>query len=236
MSDPSPVSFKALLVEGVPGIGKSTVIDALIRRHANSTAPRKIRTLVHLAQSHTYGPLARAEDSGTLTVEQSVAHLERIAGIIEWLHAGVQEHRKPWCFVVIDTLHLTHCLRPGVVEWTDVVPIDRRLAQVGCKLLLLTGTRDTIWRRSIEDRTESQFLEYARKFGRTDADLHAHFAGEQVKFRGMFERSEMPRISMSNDGDVEDVVDTAYRFWRDETRRTAAVGASTHAQQREEKG
>jgi hypothetical protein len=22
-----------------------------------------------------------------------------------------------WCFVSIDTLHLTHCVRPGVVQW-----------------------------------------------------------------------------------------------------------------------
>lgn len=101
-------------------MGKSTLIYAVIRRHVASAAPRKIRSLIHLAQSHTYGPLARPEDRGTLTVEENAHHLDRIVSHLEWLHASVQEHAKPWCFVVIDTLHLTHCVRPGVVKWGDV--------------------------------------------------------------------------------------------------------------------
>ncbi|MGA8103591.1 MAG: hypothetical protein WB869_15630, partial [Candidatus Acidiferrales bacterium] len=72
------VAFQGLLVEGTSGVGKSTLIDALIRRHAESAPPRKIRTLVHLAQSHTYGPLARPENAGTLTVAENQQHLERI--------------------------------------------------------------------------------------------------------------------------------------------------------------
>jgi predicted GTPase len=52
------IPFQALLIEGTSGIGKSALIDALIRRHVTTAAPRKIRGLVHLAQSHTYGPLA----------------------------------------------------------------------------------------------------------------------------------------------------------------------------------
>jgi hypothetical protein len=138
------VPFKALLVEGTSGVGKSTLLDALIRRHVESSTPRKIRTLVHLAQSHTYGPLAIPEDNGTLTADENLRHLERIVGMIEWLHTSVQEHTRPWCFVLVDTLYLTHCVRPGVVKWNDVEPYDRRLAAVGCKLLFLQGTPATI--------------------------------------------------------------------------------------------
>src|SRR5258708_17595248 len=111
------VAFKALLVEGTSGVGKSTLIDALIRRHVCGSAPRKIRSLVHLAQSHTYGPLARPEDLGTLTVTDNLRHLDRIVDLLEWLHASGQEHARPWCFVIADTLHLTHCVRPGIVKW-----------------------------------------------------------------------------------------------------------------------
>ena len=46
--------FNALLVEGVPGIGKSTLIDALIATISVASAVRQTRTIVHLCQTHTY--------------------------------------------------------------------------------------------------------------------------------------------------------------------------------------
>ena len=89
--------FKALLVEGTSGAGKSTVIDALIRRHVNTAEPRKIRSLIHLAQAHTYGPLAVAEDNHTLTVNDNACHHDRIVSAIEWLHADIiRNASKNW--------------------------------------------------------------------------------------------------------------------------------------------
>lgn len=41
---------KTLLVEGTSGVGKSTLIDALIRRHVATAAPRKIRSLLEYAK------------------------------------------------------------------------------------------------------------------------------------------------------------------------------------------
>jgi DNA polymerase III delta prime subunit len=208
------IPFKALLVEGTSGVGKSTLIDALIRRHVGASEARKIRTLVHLAQSHTYGPLARPEDHGTLTVDANLRHVERIVGTVEWLHAGVQEHARPWCFVLIDTLHLTHCVRPGVVKWSDVEPFDRRLAALGCKLLFLRGTPATIWERGIKPRADQQFIqEYAKKFGRTPEEIHHYFAHEQETLAGLFSRSVMPKLLVQNDGAPDNALEEACRFW-----------------------
>jgi len=221
--------FKALLVEGTSGVGKSTLIDRLIRRHVDGARERKIRTVVHLAQSHTYGPLAQAEGAGTLTVAENQRHLERIVGAIEWLHAGVQEHDKAWCFVILDTLHLTHCVRPGVVKWGDVEASDRRLAAVGCKLLLLRAAPETIWERGIVPRVREQFMvEYARKFGRNDEEIHQYFVREQETIGGLFERSAMVKRMVRNEGEIGDGVEEAYRFWTDdagEPERGVGVGA-----------
>ena len=205
--------FHALIVEGVAGTGKSTLVDALIRRHIDSSEPRRIRSFLHLSQSHTYGPLAPFEDSGTLTVNANVALLERICGTLEWMYADLQYCDKP-AYVVIESLHLTHCLRPGVLAWDNAAPIDVRLARIGCKLLLLTGTEQTIWRRSIAARAGSQFLaEYARKFGRTDREIHAHFVEEQSRFAQMFACSALQKRKLENIGSLDTIVDEAYSFW-----------------------
>ena len=215
--------FKAMLIEGTSGVGKSTLIDALIRRHVNSASPRKIRSLVHLAQSHTYGPLALHEDHVTLTVEANLRHHERIVSMIEWLHDSVQEHTKPWCFVVIDTLHLTHCVRPGVVRWNDVEQFDRRLAAIGCKLLFLQVAPATIWERGIVPRVGEQFIrEYARKFGKTHEEIHQHFVREQETLQDLFSRSTMPKLLLQADGD-NDALDDAYRFWTEDLEQEAVA-------------
>ena len=216
-------TLHALLVEGVPGIGKSTLIDALIRRHVSSSDARRIRSFFHLAQTHTYGPLAPAEDAGILTADANLQLLDRIAGMLEWLHHDLRHSDKP-CFVLIDSLHLTHCLRPGVVTWSDVAPIDRRLAEVGCKLVLLTGGEETIRARTIQGRADSQFLtEYARKFGRTHDELHAHFVGEQEEFVRMFAQSKLRKRVFENDGGLDTIVADVFGFWQ---RGQDAPGAS----------
>jgi len=215
--------FKGLLVEGTSGVGKSTLIDALIRRHVRHAAPRKIRSLVHLAQSHTYGPLAIPEDRGSLTVAENLQHLDRIVSTIEWLHASVQGHSRPWSFVIVDTLHLTHCFRPGVVKWSDVAPIDRRLATLGCKLLMVFSSPETIWQRGIEPRVDQQFLlEYAKKFGQTNEEIHAYFVREQEMLGDLFSRSVMSKLLAHADGSIDRAVDAAYRFWMDDPAENSA--------------
>jgi hypothetical protein len=219
--------FHALLVEGTSGVGKSTLIDALLRRQVGAVPPRKIRSLLHLAQTHTIGPLAKAEDAGTLTVADNTRHLDRIVSLAEWLRAGTQEHSRPMCFVIIDTLHLTNCVRPGVVRWADVVGFDRRLAVLGCKLLFLQAQPATIWERGITPRVEEQFLlEYAKKFGSTHQEIHEYFVREQEILAGLYAQSAMPKLFMPGEGSLEDVSERAYRFWTGDSSETA-LAAST---------
>ena len=212
--------FYALLIEGLPGIGKSTLIDALIRRHVDSSDPRRIRSFLHLARTHSYGPLAPAEDRDTLTLEANLQLLERIAQTLEWLHAELQHNDKQF-FELIDCLHLTHCLRPGILTRDVAAPFDLRLAMGGCKLLLLTGSKETIWNRVIRGRTDSQFLtQYALQFGRIQQLIHAHFVEEQAEFVRVFSQSVMDKRLFEN-GCLDNIIEAAYTFWleRPDTER-----------------
>ncbi|HYH80385.1 MAG TPA: hypothetical protein VEX86_11330 [Longimicrobium sp.] len=208
---------RLLLVEGVSGLGKSTLLDALVRRHVADAEPRRLRTVVHLTQAHTYGPLAAGEDAGTLTREACIEHLEGIVGTLEWLAASVAGEATAKCFVVVDCLHLTACLRPGVVSWGDVAPLDRRLAALGCRLLLLDGDDDTVRERAVRARWETDFIQgYARRrFGPGEAELVAHFQRERDVFRELFAASQMPRLQLPAEASELETAEAAFRFWRD---------------------
>ena len=207
-----------LLVEGVPGVGKSTVLDRVLRRHVAAADERRLRTVLHLTQAHTYGPLAPAEDAGTLTREASVAHLERVVSLLEWLASAVAEAAVPKCFALVDTLHLTHCLRPGVIGWDDAAPFDRRLAAAGCRLLLLDAEDDTIRERSVRTRADTPFMrDYVlRRLVSHPSEVEGRFVAERDAFRRMFAQSAMPRLALAAETPVEALADAAFQFWRAE--------------------
>jgi hypothetical protein len=205
---------RLLLVEGVPAMGKSTLLDRLVRRHVAEAGERQVRTLLHLTQAHTYGPLAPAEDAGTLTRGDNLAHLERVIALLEWLAASVAAEATTKCFALVDTLHLTHCLRPGVLAWQDVDAFDRRLAAIGCKLLLLDADEALIHSRTLEARAGTSFLAYAqRRFATAASELAAHFLRERDAFRRLFAGSAMPKLTLPAGVPVDELAARAWDFW-----------------------
>jgi len=206
---------RLLLVEGVPGIGKSTLLDGALRRYVDAEAEGRLRTVVLLAQTHTYGPLAAGEDDGTLTREACLRHLERIVGWLEWLAESARGQPRPKCLVLVDTLHLTYCLRPGVVGWEDVAPFDRRLAAAGCALLLLDAEDSTVRERTVRARADTEFIRgYALgRFGCDEAELVEHFRGERDAFRRMFAASSMRKLRLAAEDPPGEAAASAAEFW-----------------------
>ncbi len=134
--------------------------------------------------------------------------------MLEWLHDAHDYSSIP-SFSIVDTLHFTHCLRPGVVSWPDVEDFDRRLGAIGFKVLLLTGERETLRVRSIEARVGSQFLEdYARRFGNTNDEILDHFVSEQVKINQLSMLTNMRVAHVSAAVDLHTASAVAFDFWR----------------------
>src|SRR5271154_209073 len=99
---------KILIVEGTLGIGKSTLIDGLLRKYISDN--KKIRSLLHLTQANTYGPLVIDEDQNTLTKEMNKVHLNKIYHLLYWFVSSLKNEHKIKFFGMVDTLHLTHCV------------------------------------------------------------------------------------------------------------------------------
>lgn len=206
------MNAKMLLIEGTSGIGKSTLIAALWKKYF--AEHRKIRSFLHLTQAHTYGPLAGAEDSQTLTSQQNCIHLQNIYKLLEWLASSVELEHKPKFFCLADTLHITHCVRPGVVTWGEVAGFDKSLSAIGCKLVFINAQPQTIWEMGIVPRKDEQFiLEYAKKFGSTPVEIHKYFVGEQQRMKPLAEQSAMQKIFLYAESPLEANVEQAYNFW-----------------------
>ncbi len=207
---------RVLIVEGTSGIGKSTLIDLLVRRFIDERPARKLRTFLHLTQAHTYGPLAVDEDQNTLTKDQNLRHLDNVVSILEWHVLALTAETKVKFFAVVDTLHLTHCHRPGLLNWEDVSGLDSRLASLGARLLYLQANSQTIWERGIIPRRDQEFiLGYANpKFGNTLEEIHQYFVAEQERMRQLLSGTSMKYLEMDADVDLSSRVEEAYEFWQ----------------------
>lgn len=202
---------RVLLVEGVPGVGKSTLLSGVQWRRIGSAFGS--RSALHLAQAHTYGPLATSEDAGTLTAAENITHLSALLGLVEAFAA--HGHGRAPCLVSIDTLHLTHCVRPGVVAWPDVQATDARLASLGASMVFLRARPETLWQRTVWGRRDTPFVQgYALgRFGGTLEALHEHFLHEQERMAVLAGQSSLPTLVLDAEREADEIVDLAYRHW-----------------------
>ncbi|HET6983627.1 MAG TPA: hypothetical protein VFI53_15900 [Myxococcaceae bacterium] len=175
---------------------------------------KQLRTLLHLTQAHTYGPLARAEDAGTLTRADALAHLDLVVRALEWAVAALGSEHTQKLFVLVDTLHLTHCHRPGALRWPDVAPLDARLDALGCRLVFLRARPETLRSRALA-RSGTQFLEsYARsRWGAADDDIVRGLVREQAEMLQQLAVTRMPTLVLDAEDPRVRSLDAALRFW-----------------------
>jgi len=207
------MNARILIVEGTSGIGKSTLIDGLLRKYISEN--KKIRSLLHLTQANTYGPLAIDEDNNTLTKEMNRTHLGNIFNLLDWLVSSLKtEHNKVKFFGIIDTLHLTHCVRPGVVAWNDIRDYDSRFKSIECKLVFMSAQPKTIWGRGIVPRINENFItNYGKKFGNNSNAIHQYFINEQTTLEKLVASSQLNKIYIQAEDDLEKNIEISYNFW-----------------------
>ena len=76
------MNSRIILIEGIPGTGKTTLINLLIKRYV--TENEKIKTLFHLSQLHTYRPIVSDEDNFYASKTETLNHLKKKLQLFNW--------------------------------------------------------------------------------------------------------------------------------------------------------
>ncbi|HKY04663.1 MAG TPA: hypothetical protein VJQ56_07235 [Blastocatellia bacterium] len=206
---------RILLVEGVPATGKTSILNSLVRRYVESA--ERTRSLLHLTQAHTYHPLSPDEpverDRASASAD-NLAHLGRIVDLVSWMSSSVYCEGRKIFLCTIDTLHITHCFRPGVLSWDEVASFDRRLAGLGCKLLFLRATRETVWERAILGRQDNRFVtHYGKRYGRSPEEIHSYYAREQERMLTLVGQTGMETKILDCERSVAELSQEAFDYW-----------------------
>ena len=120
--------MRFLIIEGAMGTGKTSVAGHLIKKATANM--QDMASIVYLNASITYAPLKAEEKTMPTTVEDNIAHLERICDTLTWLAeaAALYGTTDQWCCV--DSLHITQCLRPGLLSIRQAMDFDARLKKI----------------------------------------------------------------------------------------------------------
>ncbi len=204
------MNARMLLVEGTSGVGKSTLIKHLLRKHL--LEEDRPRTLLHLSQAYTYFPLVNER----LGKKEHRAHLRKILSMLTWENEEWTPRKWFTFFALLDTLHLTQVFRPGTLTWSEMGYVDRRLADWGVQLVFLRARPETLWQRLIVERGSDPlyFSQYQKPYGNSPEAVHAYYVKEQESLESLAKRSRMDMLVLEAEDILEGNVEKAYEVWK----------------------
>ena len=211
-------NLSGLILEGVCGTGKTSILRAILRSKAYIQKPY-FSSLV-LSEHQTQRVLESKERQGTLTISDNVALLEGHVAYLEKLRDRLDE--MDWCDknltamripYLVERFHFTHVGHYAHVDWEDVAALDKRLAQLSCKLCLFTIDDAVLEQRVIHDRSAG-WRDYVKRFGSTNAEIIRHYSEQQRLMVDLCRKSALEiRLIDTSHRTLADTVAEVLAFW-----------------------
>jgi hypothetical protein len=193
--------MRGIILEGIPGSGKSRLLDAV----SAQWRPQELGGMWLATERLTERPL---EPLSLVSPETACAHVNSHLRVLEtmqkWETQSPGGGRLPACFV-LERFHLSiACHVPGIPSGA-VKRWETRLAKLGAVLVLLTVSPRHILRQCIQDtirRRNSLWGHYLKTLAPTEPLLVRHFSREQARFREMGRTSRLPCFHLTADFDT----------------------------------
>ncbi len=203
-----PAGPRGLLLEGIPGSGKSTVFRALSASQRVQALPEPGRFF--FPEQLTQRVLERAYRAGTLDPGDHAAHLGGIVAFLEQQAALLRDRgfapAGPDGFLyVIERFHLTHLIDYAYLRWGDLQPVDAALGALGCRMCLFVVDGDTLRRRLFRPRWPG-WLSYLDVLADGPAAVVDHYLRAQDRFLALAQRSALVHEVIDTSGDGRDAV------------------------------
>jgi thymidylate kinase len=188
--------LKGLILEGTAGTGKTSILRTLLACPVWTRRPQ-ISSLV-LSEHHTMRVLEGKRSIGKVTRQDHLDILNSIVVMLEDLNYRLEA--MDWArrnrinqqmHFVLERFHLSHLFHFTSLEWEDVASIDRRLADLNARLIVLTMDESTMQRRIMMD-SNKQWQSYLQSIGSTEAEVITHFMGQQEQLLALCERTAIP--------------------------------------------
>jgi thymidylate kinase len=188
--------LKGLILEGTAGTGKTSILRTLLACPAWTRRPQ-ISSLV-LSEHHTMRVLEGKRSTGKVTRQDHLDILNSIVGTLEDLNDRLEA--MDWArrnrinqqmHFILERFHLSHLFHFTSLEWEDVASIDRRLADLNARLVVLTMDESAMQRRIMMD-SNKQWQSYLQSIGSTEAEVITHFMVQQEQLLALCERTAIP--------------------------------------------
>lgn len=192
---------KGLILEGIPGVGKSTLLEKLkedVNQHI------KAPSSFIFAEEITQRVLEKDFNNGKTDKSHHVELLEDIISPLEnyqerLFKRGFDDLQF---FYILERFHLTHASYYSYLSWEDFKDIDKRLENLGAKLCLLRMEPEVFIERIIH-RRGAFWKRYLSRYGKTEREIKNHYIKQQKDIEKLAEKTNLPFL----------LLDTTQKDW-----------------------
>ncbi len=205
-----------IIVEGVPGSGKSTLIQQL--RFERGFVDREQTSTFIYGEEITQRVLEPAYNQGKLNAHDHIRHLRSLLEPLQRYYAildarGWGTSSKHQYVYLFERFHLTHVVYYSYVKWADVQSIDNKLSRLSAKILILTATPQVLRERIFEERN-SRWLSYIKRYGSNREEILAHYRRRQSQFLSVAEKTSLPvKIVDTSETEPSDLAQLTTDYW-----------------------